>query len=69
MDFRAEAAKLVKNLGGRMNPSAYDIAWLARVPAQNHQGTQWPDLIDWLLDHQKPSAQGRDYRYDTGPEA
>ena len=56
MDFRAEAAKLVKNLGGRMNPSAYDIAWLARVPAQNHQGTQWPDLIDWLLDHQKPDG-------------
>jgi halimadienyl-diphosphate synthase len=45
-----EARDLVQNLSQRMNPSAYDIAWLARLRV----GTQprWPHLLDWLLNNQ-----------------
>jgi len=38
MDFKAQARELVRNLGGRMNASPYDIAWLARLPADGSQG-------------------------------
>jgi len=56
MDFKAQARELVKNLGGRMNASPYDTAWLARLPADNGEGERWPDLIDWLLEHQRPDG-------------
>ena len=35
-----------------MNASPYDIAWLARMPSDNHSGARWPDLLEWLLEHQ-----------------
>ena len=52
MDLKARARALVSGLGGRMNASPYDIAWLARLPSDHGSGARWPDLLDWLLDHQ-----------------
>jgi halimadienyl-diphosphate synthase len=51
LDLRSQARELVNNLRGRMGPSPYDIAWMARVPT-NGGGPQWPELIDWLIEHQ-----------------
>jgi len=56
MDIKAEAKKLVRNLAGRIGPSAYDIAWMARLPADNGDGRRWPELIDWLVEHQWPDG-------------
>jgi halimadienyl-diphosphate synthase len=56
MDLTAHACDLVRNLNGRMNASPYDIAWLARLPSDSASGARWPDLIDWLLDHQWPDG-------------
>ena len=52
MDLKARARALVSGLGGRMNASPYDIAWLARLDSEDGSGPRWPDLLDWLLDHQ-----------------
>jgi halimadienyl-diphosphate synthase len=52
MDLEAEARELVRNLGGRLGPSPYDIAWMARVPADGGGAVRWPDLVDWLIEHQ-----------------
>lgn len=52
MDLEAEARELVQNLGGRLGPSPYDIAWMARVPADGGGVVRWPDLVDWLIEHQ-----------------
>ncbi len=56
MDLKAQARKLVNNLGGRMNASPYDVAWLARLPVDGGEGERWPGLIDWLLEHQRPDG-------------
>ena len=56
MDSRAQAQALLRNLTGRLNASPYDIAWMARVPAQGRSGVRWPQLIDWLLQHQWPDG-------------
>ncbi|MFP4344161.1 MAG: prenyltransferase/squalene oxidase repeat-containing protein [Anaerolineales bacterium] len=46
-----EAQTLIRNLHQRMSPSAYDIAWLARL--RDGEGSiRWPYLISWLLEHQ-----------------
>ena len=52
MDLKSQARALVRGLGGRMNASSYDIAWLARMPSDNGTGARWPDLLEWLLEHQ-----------------
>lgn len=51
MDYKSEARELMRNLGQRMGPSPYDIAWLARLKLPDGS-PRWPDLMDWLLDHQ-----------------
>lgn len=51
-DLEAQARKLVRNLEGRLGPSAYDTAWMARVPSEDGQGARWPELIGWLIEHQ-----------------
>ncbi|CAG0936743.1 Type B diterpene cyclase [Thermoflexales bacterium] len=51
MDYKKAARELVSNLNHRMNPSAYDIAWMARLRTADGS-PRWPDLIDWLLDNQ-----------------
>jgi halimadienyl-diphosphate synthase len=56
MDLRAEAQQLVQNLAGRLNASPYDIAWMARVPADGTSDLRWPGLIEWLLEHQWPDG-------------
>jgi halimadienyl-diphosphate synthase len=56
MDLRTEARVLVRNLACRMGPSPYDIAWMARIPANGSKTGRWPDLVDWLLEHQWPDG-------------
>lgn len=56
MDLRLQARELVRNLSGRMNASAYDIAWLARLSAGSSETGRWPELIDWLLENQWPDG-------------
>ena len=53
MDLKAQARELVTSLGGHMNPSPYDIAWLARLPDDDGYGARWPGLINWLVEHQR----------------
>ncbi len=55
MDYVAEAKELVRNLNQRMNPSAYDTAWLARLRTPDGD-PRWPDLLDWLVENQKPDG-------------
>ena len=55
MDYVAEAKELVRNLNQRMNPSAYDTAWLARLRTPDGE-PRWPDLLDWLVENQKPDG-------------
>ncbi len=52
MDLKAQARELVRNLNGRMGPSPYDIAWMARLPDDGGDGPRWPKLINWLLNNQ-----------------
>ena len=56
MNYVREAQELVKNLNHRMAPSAYDIAWLARLRSPSSGHPLWPDLIDWLLENQQPDG-------------
>lgn len=39
-----------------MGPSPYDIAWLARLRNAPGDGPRWPDLLEWLLEHQAPNG-------------
>ena len=55
MDYIQEAKELVKNLNQRMNPSPYDIGWMARLKDESG-GPRWPHLIDWLIENQKPNG-------------
>ncbi len=52
MDYKREAQLLVQNLSQQMSPSAYDIAWLARLDQSGRGEARWPGLIDWLLENQ-----------------
>ena len=64
MDLKTEAYELVKNLKGRMTPSPYDIAWMARVPADGGNGARWPEMIEWLIEHQHADGSwGGEIRY------
>lgn len=56
MDYKDEARDLVKGLGQRMSPSPYDIAWLARLRCPNTGDLYWPDLLEWLLENQRPDG-------------
>jgi halimadienyl-diphosphate synthase len=53
---KEEARELVRNLGQHMGPSAYDIAWMARLRDPLTGQARWPDLIAWLLEHQRPDG-------------
>lgn len=50
-----DACELVRRLDNRMGPSPYDIAWMARV-REPGGGPRWPDLLDWLVEHQHPDG-------------
>jgi halimadienyl-diphosphate synthase len=56
MNYVQEAKELVRNLNQRMSPSAYDIAWMARLRTSANGGARWPDLIEWLLENQYPDG-------------
>ncbi|MCP4539970.1 MAG: hypothetical protein GY832_22750 [Chloroflexi bacterium] len=53
MKLETQVRELIKGLKGRMGPSPYDIAWMARVPDHTGDGLRWPYLIDWLIEHQR----------------
>lgn len=55
MNYIKKAQELVRNLDQRMGPSPYDIAWMARVKGHD-DGPHWPDLIEWLLENQRPDG-------------
>lgn len=64
MDLRVHAGQLVEGLAGRIGASPYDVAWMARIPANGDNGARWPDLVDWLLEHQWPDGSwGGTIRY------
>jgi len=52
MNYIEEAKELVRNLNQRMGPSAYDIAWMARLRDPATGEPRWPDLIEWLVENQ-----------------
>lgn len=56
MNYVEEAKELVRNLDQRMGPSAYDIAWMARLRDPATSEPRWPDLIEWLLENQHPDG-------------
>ncbi|MDY7075332.1 MAG: prenyltransferase/squalene oxidase repeat-containing protein [Chloroflexota bacterium] len=56
MNYIKEAKELVRNLNQRMGPSAYDIGWLARLRNSATGNARWPDLIEWLLENQRPDG-------------
>ena len=56
MSYIEEAKELVQNRDQRMAPSPYDIAWLARLQGSGSDDARWPDLIEWLLEHQHPDG-------------
>lgn len=62
-DHTTKAIDLIQGLDNRLSPSAYDIAWMARVRDDSGQGARWPDLVDWLMEnqHHDGSWGGRSY--------
>jgi halimadienyl-diphosphate synthase len=56
MDYIEEAKQLVTNLGQRMSPSSYDTAWMSRVRSSCNGKPCWPDLVEWLIEHQRPDG-------------
>lgn len=56
MDLKSQALDLVGSISGRTNTSAYDTAWMARIPSETGKGARWPDLLEWLLEHQRPDG-------------
>ncbi|GLJ36133.1 hypothetical protein SUGI_0724860 [Cryptomeria japonica] len=50
---------------GEISPSAYDTAWVARVPAIDGSAEpQFPQLLDWILHNQLPDGSwGEDRRF------
>ena len=64
MDYEREARELVQNLSGRLSPSPYDIAWLARLKTSPKGEARWPDLMEWLLNNQYEDGHwGSDVAY------
>lgn len=56
MDFIEEGKELVNNLNQRMGPSAYDIAWLARLKKIPQAYGNWDEMSEWLLENQRPDG-------------
>jgi halimadienyl-diphosphate synthase len=56
LSYKQEAQELIKNLGQRMGPSPYDIAWLGRIKEEKTGESLWPELIVWLLENQHPDG-------------
>ncbi len=52
MNLVTKARELVRNLSQRMGPSAYDIAWLARLRTSPNGDSRWPNLLEWLVENQ-----------------
>ena len=51
-----KVCQLVQKLNGRLGDSAYDVAWMARLPAEGGDGARWPELVEWLIEHQWPDG-------------
>lgn len=57
-ELEEEARRLLDALGeGSMSESAYDTAWVARVPSPSSAGEPiFPQCYDWLLRNQRPDG-------------
>jgi len=56
MGYKEDAKELVQNLDQRMGPSSYDIGWMARLATTSNNNGHWVDLLDWLLENQRPDG-------------
>jgi len=56
VNYVEEAKELVQNLDQRMGPSPYDTAWMARLRTPANGEPRWPNLIEWLLENQRPDG-------------
>lgn len=52
MNFTTEAHQLLTGLDNRLSPSAYDIAWLARLWNDSTDTPCWEDTVAWLIENQ-----------------
>lgn len=52
MDLQEKIGELILGLNGNLGPSPYDVAWMARIPADGGSYARWPELTDWLIEHQ-----------------
>nr|AOG18236.1 diterpene synthase [Taiwania cryptomerioides] len=54
----AEIKELFNSMkDGEISPSAYDTAWVARVPAIDGSAEpQFPQMVDWVLENQLPDG-------------
>lgn len=55
-ELLALVKNLQENLKGCIGASSYDIAWMARLRVDGSNHPRWPDLVDWLLEHQWPDG-------------
>jgi len=57
-NFIKEAKKILNNLGqGGISPSAYDTAWVARIPnSKNPNKPMFPRALDWVVNNQHPDG-------------
>lgn len=52
MDLNHRIHELLGGLQETIGPSPYDIAWVAQVPDKGTEAPRWPNLINWLIEHQ-----------------
>ncbi|XP_057873494.2 bifunctional levopimaradiene synthase, chloroplastic isoform X2 [Cryptomeria japonica] len=62
-EMKLEVFNLVED--GKISSSAYDTAWVARVPAIDGSAEpQFPQLVDWILENQLPDGSwGEERRF------
>lgn len=50
---------------GEINPSAYDTAWVARIPAvDGSEKPQFPETLEWILQNQlKDGSWGEEFYF------
>ena len=58
LDLLGDARELLDELDFRsMSNSAYDTAWVARVPSNGaSSGSAFPEALDWLRQNQYPDG-------------
>ena len=66
-DLIVKIKKLLSNIGdGEISTSAYDTAWVARIPSKdNKEKPMFPKCLEWLIDNQLTDGSwgAVDYEY------